>query len=300
MLSCRFSGPGSTLYNRRLEAADRVVEMLSHGGHTSLPPLPLVPYSMSMSTTIVYRALRDQQRDLNAARKELTICSRTLDEFCQKWTAVKGIAKLTKRILRVLSGTQGQRQDQAERPSPAQAQPDVERPAVHFERSAVSKTPNVINQWNSEVASSNEAHMVPFSIPVNHELSSQEEQIVSHSDPNSHREQQADGTWPANGSSFSQLDRAFNDMFDYRMPNVFRDPTAWEFLPMGTSDEESLSVGNELQISPSYLPRPEQGVGNFNYVGVDCAPQGPWYYDLASARPDQAWKDAEDPGMSRL
>jgi hypothetical protein len=141
----------------------------------------------------------------------------------------------------------------------------------------------MINQWNSDVASSSEAHMIPFSIPTNRELPFQEEQIVPLSDPNSHREQRPDGPWPACGSSFSQLDRAFNDMFDYRMPNVLRDPTAWEFLPLGTSDEESLSVGNELQISPSYLPGPEQGVGNFNYVGVDCAPQGAWYYDLASA-----------------
>jgi hypothetical protein len=103
MLSCRYSGPGTTQYIRRLESADRVLEVISREGCEGLPPLPLVPYAMSMSTTVIYRALHDGTRDIDTAREDLYRCCDALDGLSQRWTSVRGVAKLAKRLCRLIS-----------------------------------------------------------------------------------------------------------------------------------------------------------------------------------------------------
>jgi hypothetical protein len=103
MLSCRYSGPGTLQYIRRLASADRVREIVSHGGCDGLPPLPLVPYAMFMSTTVIYRALHDRVRDINMARQDLDQCCDALDGLSQRWTSVRGVTKLAKRLRRLIS-----------------------------------------------------------------------------------------------------------------------------------------------------------------------------------------------------
>ncbi|KAJ4144999.1 hypothetical protein LMH87_003864 [Akanthomyces muscarius] len=66
MLSCRFSGPGTVPYRRRLASADAILLIASEQGADALPPLPLIPYAVSLSTTMIYRALRDGQRQVDS------------------------------------------------------------------------------------------------------------------------------------------------------------------------------------------------------------------------------------------
>ena len=103
MLSCRYSGPNTEQYNRRLASADRVLEMISREGCEGLPPLPLVPYAMSMSTMVIYRALHDRVRDIGKARVDLRQCCDALDDLSERWTSVRGVAKLAKRLCRLIS-----------------------------------------------------------------------------------------------------------------------------------------------------------------------------------------------------
>ena len=103
MLSCRFSGPGTTPYNRRLASADRILQIVHQERHDNLPPLPLVPYAMAMSTTMIYRALRDGQREIVSACNDLRMCCDALNSLSRRWTVVRGVAKLANRLWKVLS-----------------------------------------------------------------------------------------------------------------------------------------------------------------------------------------------------
>jgi hypothetical protein len=105
MLSCRFSGPGSTIYNRRLSSADRVLQILSQDRHQDLPPLPLIPYAMSMSTTVIYRALRNNSRSFEVAQNDLKACCGVLSTLGRQWTRAKRVAGLVHRLLRDLKSS---------------------------------------------------------------------------------------------------------------------------------------------------------------------------------------------------
>jgi hypothetical protein len=99
MLSCRFSGPGSAIYDRRLSSADRVPQILSQERHQDLPPLPLIPYAVAMSTTVIYRALRNQARSFDAAQKDLKACCDVLTTLGRQWPRAKRVAALVHRLL---------------------------------------------------------------------------------------------------------------------------------------------------------------------------------------------------------
>ncbi|KAK2032531.1 hypothetical protein LX32DRAFT_555332, partial [Colletotrichum zoysiae] len=98
MLSCRYSGPGSVQYTRRLASADCVLNIITQETADGLPPLPLVPYAMSMSTTVIYRALRDGERLPERAYDDLEACSRNLETLSLVWSSARGVAKLVKRL----------------------------------------------------------------------------------------------------------------------------------------------------------------------------------------------------------
>ncbi|KAK7422568.1 hypothetical protein QQX98_001591 [Neonectria punicea] len=234
MLSCRYSGPGSIQYNRRLASADRIIDIVLHVGHERLLPLPLVPYAMSMATTIIYRALRDEQRDVYSACKGLRFCCNALDSFSQQWTSAKYVAKLAKRLWRVLtkSGALNARaQGTSEEAVPTEAEGNWAmadgRSSMEASSGTLDKTPIQTGQGATRQAPSDNYQDSNF-------------QLIQ--------------SWPGMDASYFQLDRAFHDLFDYSMPNVLRDPTTWNFASV-VSDEEGY-LSNDFQFSP-YLPSPE-------------------------------------------
>lgn len=66
-------------------------------------------------------------------------------------------------------------------------------------------------------------------------------------------------TYPALDLSYSNLDRAFDDLFDYGMPNVFRDPNTWESFHLSGLDDESLGGGSEIQFPSAYYGNDVEG-----------------------------------------
>ncbi|OAA61992.1 hypothetical protein SPI_04851 [Niveomyces insectorum RCEF 264] len=254
MLSCRYSGPGSTPYQRRFDAANRVLDIISDGRHESLPPLPLVPYAMSMSTTMIYRALRDNQLNVTTAYRSLSRCCDALDALSPLWTSVTGVTKLAKRLLGVLAQPET-RTDQIDAHD-STAQNGGEPAAValgetNHRPSAVA----VPAQFNEEVGNMNNV-MVPPSAswqPYPGAAAAAAATAATAaagqpSDPRLDFDRQLAGEWTGNQGAYSQLDAAFHDLFDYGMPNVIRDQQAWEFL-QATSDDGN-PVAGDFQVPP--------------------------------------------------
>ncbi|KAL4883919.1 hypothetical protein BJY04DRAFT_215811 [Aspergillus karnatakaensis] len=94
MLTSRYSDPQSIQYNRRLKSAYEILDIFVQENYQSLPPLPLLPYAISMSTTVIYRAWRDGERDLNDTYKNLGMCCSVLEGLEQVWRSARNMALL--------------------------------------------------------------------------------------------------------------------------------------------------------------------------------------------------------------
>ena len=206
MLSCRYSGPGTAQYNRRLASADRVLGILQSqpDGHEGPPPLPLVPYAMSISTCVIYRALRDEARDADAAYADLRRCCEALDALGQCWTSTRGVAKLAKKLwsirrldeAAVIETTPEEQQHVRKRP---RVEPDIPT-AVHH---SVYPTPGLDGGGTIST---------PVPTPFPGQSGGQMQDISYVLEP------------------WGELDMAFHDLFDYSLPNAFRNPATWEYF----------------------------------------------------------------------
>lgn len=222
MLSCRFSGPGTDPYNRRLASADRILQLVSQEQYGDLPPLPLVPYAVSMSTTMIYRALGNGQRDLTSACDDLKVCCTALRSLSKTWTGVRGVSKMASKLWKVLSASDAVAMNRASTSSagpPPALSPAVESSGNGMRRSSTNTT----SQQNSYDDKSSVTSVYPES---NTTLASPPQS----SDQTQQPQYGVPRTWAGFDPSFFQLDTAFNDLFDGGLPNFFRPHTAWEFL----------------------------------------------------------------------
>lgn len=94
--------------------------------------------------------------------------------------------------------------------------------------------------------------------PVQSNQSRHEEQVSV--DNMKLQNQQTEGR-PGTDASYSQIDKAFRDLFDYGMPNVFQDPTTSEFLY--TPNYETYKSSNFQVPSPFALYELEFGYDYF-------------------------------------
>ncbi|KIW35327.1 uncharacterized protein PV07_02029 [Cladophialophora immunda] len=106
ILSCRAGGPSTTSYARRISAADRIQELLSNGRHTSLQPIPLVPYAVGLALTVAYRGLRDNAfEDTDRAQADLATRCETLEALSMYWWTADAMARLGRKALKSLQQT---------------------------------------------------------------------------------------------------------------------------------------------------------------------------------------------------
>ncbi|CCF39573.1 hypothetical protein CH063_00030 [Colletotrichum higginsianum] len=226
MLSCRYSGPGSVQYARRLTSADCVLGIITQEGPDGLPPLPLVPYAMSMSTTVIYRALRDGERLPEAAYKDLEECSHNLDVLSQLWTSAKGVAKLVRKLRRYTIPDTLSR-----RPSESNAANRTRRrsgPDSREQRPSACGTPMSGAHRRDQGFGGLQPPALPMSgsaldRDVLEREGSQDNEVPLRS--------QHDEIWmDTHTPPYLEIDRAFYDFFDYGMPSIFRDPATLDFL----------------------------------------------------------------------
>jgi hypothetical protein len=207
--------------------------LISGEGSDNLPPLPLIPYAMSLSTTMVYRAFRDGQREPQAAHDDLKRCCTTLDVISQRWTSAKGIARLARRLLKVFS----QNAEGAPRP------PRLTRSILLTPEDQPSNPP--AQRRVAQPTAMNAAAHLP-----------QDPSHVVYAPP-------LDGAQPGIlDASYNQLDLAFNELFDYGIPNVFRDLTTWGDRIATTNDEASSAAGSDFLLS-AYFNSPSMDLNGF-------------------------------------
>lgn len=235
MLSCKFSGPGSLPYNQRLASADRIVEIIARGGYETLPPLPLIPYAMSMSTTTIYRAFRDGQRDTETAYRNLCICCEALEALSQLWTSTKGVTKLAKqlenRLYRdlVMSKNLGD-------PVLRSAIPPTSRTTTLTDGLTDKYHRNGTRPDMKDTVTDMPVHVQPGQdLNVGGPPDSTESFLCAPSE----------SSLCAN-ECYNQLDEAFYGLFDHGAPDIFLDPAAWEFLR--NTDNEDSSAESELRL----------------------------------------------------
>ncbi|ERT03384.1 uncharacterized protein SPSK_08681 [Sporothrix schenckii 1099-18] len=222
MLSCRYSGPATAPYQRRLDAAVRALSLITDGQHTHLPPLPLIPYALSMATTVVYRALRDKQRDAVTSRRDLARCCEALDGLARLWTSVAAVAKLARRLLRLLGLRAGERQ-----PGPNHyTQTNVDGPNGLQTTTAVPAP-----DWqyaNIPLATAGVAPALDFETQLaaadSWSASSSGGGLEGLDSLEGFANFESPGTYP-------QFDAAFHNLFDFAMPPAFREQDAWAFFP---------------------------------------------------------------------
>lgn len=218
MLSCRYSGPGTLLYSRRLASADKVLGIISRKGPEGLPSLPLVPYAVSMATTVIYRALRDGRRDAKSTHKDLGVCCDALDTLSHQWTTTRGVAKLARRLREFIVR------------DPVNAPTDR---AGNCSCGSRDEAACVVSSCLSATRNTGEAAEVdadrldasrscdPSAYCTREE---QVQQLLDDSGPHI----QPAGNWEREGVSYLQFDTVFFDLFDAGIPEAFQDPDTWD------------------------------------------------------------------------
>lgn len=207
VLSCRFSGPGTAHYARRLVSSDRILALIGHGGFESLPPLPLIPYAMSMSMTVLYRAFRDGERDAASTATDLQHCYDALKGLSRHWTSVRGLSRMTKRLLKHLA---------------AQGQDGNSGSTISLSHGMVLKA----NGTSVPVGESSEQSCTlintsPAQQPIPPVYMNG--YVIPQMSPDETQCQLADLSWSDMDVSSFPFDWTINDMFDFGMPNIFRD-----------------------------------------------------------------------------
>ena len=242
MLSCRYSGPGSVQYNRRLTSADCIVDLISCGKDQSIPPLPLVPYAMSMALTIIYRALRDNERDKHTAYENLLLCCNALDAMTKRWTSTKRVVQLAKRLLKLLN------KSRVMNAHPGNINDD-RRPESRAGPSAVTAAdnPSTLRHRNSRCTSTEQVAKAPTGACQTQD--SVQSDLVAHIDENSL--QYSAELWPEIDASYFQLDRAIYDLFDDSLPIASQDPAAWNYVRFTMNENNYTS--NNFQFSLNFV-----------------------------------------------
>lgn len=255
MLSCRYSGPDSVQYNRRLASADRIVGLISCGDYQSLPPLPLVPYAMSMSLTIIYRALRDNQRDNNTAYDSLLLCCNALDAMSKRWTSTKRVVQLAKRLLKLLNKPGVMNAHLGNNNSHPLRGYGAEPSAV----TATDKSSTRRHRRDNGCSNTEEVATIPAVSSQTHDA--MHSGHAAHCDENS--QQSLNGMWSGIEASYFQLDRAIYDLFDDSLPNAFQDPSTWDYIHFAMN--ENSYAGNNFQFTSNFAsPDPEYSDENLH------------------------------------
>ncbi|KAK2009500.1 hypothetical protein LZ32DRAFT_537783 [Colletotrichum eremochloae] len=230
MLSCRYSGPGSVQYMRRLTSADCVLGIITQETPDGLPPLPLVPYAMSMSTTVIYRALRDGERLPELAYNDLEACSKNLEALSLLWSSAKGVARLVRRLRRYTSP------DMLCKRSPEDAACTCENSGPELENRVPGDGRIPLHGSRQEVDSNclqPPNHAISTAARVRDSLEGERPADIPA------LQTQYNATWVGTDLFYTDIDRAFYDFFDYGMPSILRDQAPLEVLQ--ADDNQSIS-----------------------------------------------------------
>ncbi|KAF1813036.1 hypothetical protein P152DRAFT_336219 [Eremomyces bilateralis CBS 781.70] len=92
---------GSPAYLRQSHSADKVRCILGSRSHENLPPVSIIPYALSVATSVSYRHYRQAQiqRKKEEALQELTTCCVLLRRMRYQWWSAAAMAELASAAL---------------------------------------------------------------------------------------------------------------------------------------------------------------------------------------------------------
>lgn len=101
-------------YIRQSLSATRVISILSTEPPENLPPLPIIPYALSLAMSVVYRHFRQRKLQMhkNRAKEELNSCVMLLNRLRTSWWSAGAMADLGRAAL--------SNADRSDRPKSAQ------------------------------------------------------------------------------------------------------------------------------------------------------------------------------------
>ncbi|KAJ5625113.1 hypothetical protein N7510_001422 [Penicillium lagena] len=255
MLSCRYSGPGSVQYNRRLASADRIVDLTSCNKGQNLPPLPLVPYAMSMALTVIYRALRDNQLDTKTAYDNLLVCCNALEAMNKLWTSTKRVVQLAKRLLKLINKPGVMNSRHSDNINDHLRRGSETGPSTV---TAPDNSSTIRHRAHNGCSNAEEIATIPPGACQPHKAVHNGH--ATHSDE---RTQQTNTTWLGSETSHFQLDKAIFDLFDDSLPIAFQDPATLDYIHF-SMNENSYSSNNFQFCSNFGSPDLEYGDDSFH------------------------------------
>jgi hypothetical protein len=241
MLSCRSSGAGTKSYQRRLSSADLVQEMTSGDRHRNLPPLPIVPYAVSLSLTAAYRAIRDCQKEPHIAYQDLITRCTILESLSHRWWSAGRMAKLGRMALSRLKSpnfaiqsahsrgvgprtrTVNSQLDRQRRPSREQ----VETAADEIENG--DATQSIHNNARNSKEPSQHSHSQIAPIRPTTSVGAEADGRMVHADfPYQLRVPELSA---GDMYKLTHLDNIFDDLFDFGLPAMNQNEDFWGISP---------------------------------------------------------------------
>jgi hypothetical protein len=137
-------------YVRQSLSATRVIHLLNAESPERLPPLPLVPYALSMALSVVYRHFRSRRLKvhINRATEELKQCVQLLDRLRNAWWSAGTMADIGRAVLSNAAGrtTTTNNTNAANTPAPSapearQQDSKTEAPPAHTHGTAGPRMP---------------------------------------------------------------------------------------------------------------------------------------------------------------
>ena len=225
ILACR-AGDATTLsYQRRAIAATRIQQIVTaRDTDLHIPPLPLVPYAVSLSLTVAYRLLRDSKSaaDQRSAKDDLTCRCEVLEKLSARWKSAAAMAKLGRKALRSLQPPFGD--DPAKVTNLMEEAVSPCKPLASRTHAAGVKSKTVKQTGLDVLSSAAEAHAntnqprrLSSSVTADptYDLSVANGEI--HENP-------IEPAFNQSVSNFDDLDALFGDFVDLSMPTLFQDP----------------------------------------------------------------------------
>jgi hypothetical protein len=219
VIACRAGMKGSKSYNRREAAANDIELILGSNPAAHKSPLPIPSYAASLSMTVAYRELRDNQSTDSTSDPIRTLTSRCeiLESFKERWWSAEAMARLGRKALRNIQ--------------------DLSKMQHHCQKSGrIAARPNqeadVLNplEMLSSVAETHAHGTLSTDVLQASETAAKRENNVSKGiqalDANHDESPDSAVATEANGEfdPFLDLDTAFEDFFNLSMPTTFFDP----------------------------------------------------------------------------
>lgn len=102
-------------YTRQALSALRIQTIISKECPQNLPPLPIVPYAVSLALSVAYRQLRHSRliTHRNRAKSDLSSCCDLLESMSSRWWSASAMARLGRKALQNFDADTHRRQKEA-------------------------------------------------------------------------------------------------------------------------------------------------------------------------------------------